>query len=76
MWKRFDPSTMPTSGQVLVTSDDLDGADCDHRYCDIELICLPVLDDGRTLNQNSGNYNRANTWKWWMPVPPREFERE
>ena len=64
-------ATLPPSGQVLVTDDDLD--DGDPGYGTIELCNCPMLKDGKLLNQNSGNYNRAGTWKWWRQVPPRTF---
>lgn len=37
--------------------------------CEIELVCGPFLEDGRILNQNSGNYTRAGHWTHWMPLP-------
>lgn len=65
-------STLPQSGQALVTDDDPD--EClDGRYGTIELINCPMLTDGRTLNQNSGNYTRAGVWKWWRPAPAVRF---
>lgn len=72
MWRKFDPATMPRSGQVLVTDADAEDGD---GYGDMDLICLPVLEDGRTLSQTSGNYARAGVWKWWMPAPPKLFEK-
>lgn len=69
--------TLPTTRcQVLVTDDDPD----DHgsnwpelQYGTIELVNCPMLADGRIMNQNSANYSRAGTWKWWRPVPRRAF---
>lgn len=68
MWRPI--STLPPSGQVLVTDDDLPH-DPGPSYGTIELAVCPMLPDGRLLNQNSGNYTRAGTWKWWHPVPAR-----
>lgn len=64
-------STLPRSGQVLVTDDDLESPD---GYGTIELVVCPMLEDGRLLNQNSGNYSRPGTWKWWHPVPACDIE--
>lgn len=66
-WRPFDPETMPKSGQCLVT--DEDAADGSGMYGDIDLICLPVNSDGRTLSQITGNYARAGVWKYWRPAP-------
>lgn len=65
--------TLPKSGQVLVTDDDPNDPE-DGRYGCIELVNCPMLDDGRILNQNSANYSRPGTWKWWRPVPSRKFQ--
>ena len=73
MWRRFNPEKMPKSGQVLVTDDEAD--DGTPAYGDMDLICLPVNSDGRTLSQLSGNYVRANHWKWWRPAPEKKFEK-
>lgn len=62
--------SLPTTGQALVTDDDPDDGD---GYGCIELVNCPMLPDGRVMNQNSGNYSRAGTWKWWRPVPKRAF---
>lgn len=61
--------TAPTTGQFLVTTDDVDKDE--GGYGEIELVCAPFLKDGRILNQNSGNYTRPNVWRWWHPAPPR-----
>lgn len=71
MWRPIE--TLPRSGQVLVTDDDLPTEPGDGYGC-IDLAVCPMLADGRLLSQNSGNYTRAGIWKWWMPVPPRDFE--
>jgi hypothetical protein len=72
MWPCWQPiATLPKSGQVLVTTDDMDE---EGGYGEIELCVCPMLEDGRLLNQNSGNYTRPNTWKWWMPAPPKRSE--
>jgi len=63
-------STLPRSGQALVTDDDPDDGD---SYGTIELVVCPMLADGRILNQNSANYTSPGVWKWWRPVPPRKF---
>ncbi len=74
MWRPIE--TLPSSGQVLVTDDDMTGDDLTpgEWYGTIGLVVCPMLADGRILNQNSGNYSRAGTWKWWAPVPPRATE--
>jgi hypothetical protein len=67
-------ATLPSEGQALATDDD--PVEClDGRYGTIELIVCPMLADGRTLNQNSGNYTSAGAWKWWRPVPPVRFAK-
>ena len=58
--------TAPTEGQFLVT----DWVPGDPWACTIELVNAPFLKDGRILNQNSGNYCRAGTWRYWTPLPP------
>lgn len=63
-------STLPRSGQALVTDDDPDDGD---SYGTIELVVCPMLADGRILNQNSANYTSPGVWRWWRPVPPRKF---
>lgn len=68
-------STLPRHGQVLVTDDDPDDGG-DDGYGTIELVVCPMLEDGRLLNQNSGNYSRAGTWKWWRPIPTRVFDTQ
>jgi hypothetical protein len=70
MWQPIE--TLPRSGQALVTDDDLPNEPLGDGYGSIELVVCPMLSDGRILNQNSGNYNRPGTWKWWAPVPSRE----
>lgn len=72
MWPKWHPiETLPKTGQALVTTDDLSEPG---GYGEIELVVCPMLEDGRILNQNSGNYTRAGVWRWWMPVPPKETE--
>lgn len=72
-WRPIE--TLPRDGQALVTDDDPE--DCaDGRYACIELVNCPMLADGQILNQNSGNYTRAGTWKWWRPVPPLKFANQ
>jgi hypothetical protein len=63
-------ATLPSSGQALVTDDELpfEGPD----YGTIELVNCPMLPDGRLLCQNSANYTRPGVWKWWLPVPSRK----
>lgn len=76
MWRPI--STLPKSGQALVTSDDPSDDDVSGNggYGDIELVICPMLADGRILNQNTGNYSRAGSWKWWTPAPERKFATE
>jgi hypothetical protein len=69
VWRPIE--TLPQTGQVLVTDDELP-SDTGPNYVTIELAVCPMLPDGRLLNQNSGNYTRAGTWKWWTPTPSRE----
>jgi hypothetical protein len=72
MWRKFDLHTMPTSGQVLVTDADAEDGE---PYGDMDLICLPITGDGRTLSQITGNYSRKDAWTWWMPAPSKLFEK-
>lgn len=65
-------SSLPRSGQALVTDDD--PGDGSEGYGTIGLVVCPMLEDGRLLNQNSGNYSRPGTWTWWRPVPVRRFK--
>ena len=65
-------STLPPTGQALVTDDDPNDGD---GYGCIELVNCPMLPDGRIMNQNSANYTRPGTWKWWRPVPARAFAK-
>lgn len=73
MWKPIE--TLPSTGQALVTDDELPFED-GLTYGSIELVSCPMLSDGRILNQNSGNYTRAGTWKWWHPVPDRAISAD
>ena len=71
-WPRWRPiATLPKEGQVLVTADDLNE---EGGYGEIELVVCPMLEDGRILNQNSGNYTLPNTWRWWIPIPPKDSQ--
>jgi hypothetical protein len=72
MWRPIE--TLPPTGQALVTDDELPLEDGPF-YGSIELVNCPMLPDGRLLNQNSANYSRAGTWKWWHPVPERNVKR-
>jgi hypothetical protein len=72
MWRPIE--TLPkTRCQALVTTDDMDDGE---GYGEIELVCCPMLPDGRIMNQNSGNYTRPGVWKWWMPAPPKTIQKD
>lgn len=59
-WKPIE--TLPKNGQALVTDDD--PGEVGSGYATIELITCPTFD----------NDTRAGVWKWWHPVPAKDFE--